>query len=202
MSTYELLLFLHIAAATIWLGAGFTLMLLVLGAERAGDHGKAGGYHRDTGWLAPRLFIPAALSSLVLGILLVIDGSWDLDQLWIVIGLVGWLISFGLGFLYFKPEGERIGQLVAERGPADAEAAWRIRRLDATDRVQLLILFLVLAAMVLKPTGDDTGVLIGGAAILAAAIAIAVASASRGGHGAGQPAAGESPPAPGPPSAG
>ena len=35
-------------------------------------------------------------------------------------------ISFGLGFFYFRTEGERIGALVAEHGPANEEANWRV----------------------------------------------------------------------------
>ena len=116
MTRYELLLSLHVAAVIIWLGAGFLLAVLVFGAERAGDRVKEAGHHRDTGWLAPRLFIPSSLATLVLGILVVIDGPWSFGDLWIVIGLAGWAASFLLGFFYFRPEGERIGALVAQHG--------------------------------------------------------------------------------------
>ncbi len=167
MSGYELLVFLHVSSAIIWLGAGFLIGLLVFGAERAGDRAKEAGYHRDVGWLAPRLFIPASLATPVFGILLVIDGAWSFDQLWITIAMVGWAVSFVLGFFYFKPEGERIGTLVQERGPDDPEMLRRLQRLNVVDRVQLTILFLVVADMVVKPAGEDTGVLIGGGVILA-----------------------------------
>ena len=177
MTLYELLVFLHIAAVIVWLGAGFLIGVLVFGAERAGDRAKAAGHHRDVGWLAPRLFIPASLSTLVLGILLVVDGEWGFDQLWVNIGFVGWAVSFVLGFFYFRPEGERIGALVEQHGPSHPEAERRIRRLDAVDRLQLLILFLVVGDMVVKPTGDDTEVLIGGTAILLAGAAVAALSA-------------------------
>ena len=173
MSRYELLLLLHISASIIWLGAGFLLAVLVLGAEMAGDREKAAGYHRDVGWLAPRLFIPASLSVLVLGVLLVIDGPWSFDQLWITIALTGWAVSFLLGILYFAPEGERIGAIAADRGPNDPELSRRLRRLNVVDRVQLLILFLVVADMVLKPTGDDGGMLAVAAAILVAGVLLA-----------------------------
>ncbi len=179
MSTYELLTFLHIASAIIWLGAGFVITLLILGAEREGDEAREAGYHRDVPWLAPRLFIPASFATLIFGILLVIDGAWSFDQLWVTIGLVGWLVSWGMGFFYFRTEGERIGAMAAERGPADPEVRARIRRLNVLDRFQVLILFVVVADMVLKPTGDDTGVLIVGALVIGGAIAAAVASIGR-----------------------
>lgn len=179
MTYYELLTFLHISTSIIWLGAGFLFVVLVFGAERSGDQAKEAGHHQDVARLAPRLFIPASMSTLLLGILLVIEGSWNLDQLWIVIGLAGWTCAFVLGFFYFRPEGERIGALMAEHGPGQPEIERRIRRLNMIDRFQLSILFVVVAAMVIKPTGDDTGVLIAGAAILALGIAYAL-SAVRG----------------------
>jgi uncharacterized membrane protein len=179
VTRYELLVFLHLTAAIIWLGAGFLLGLLVLGAERAGDRMKEAGYHRDVGWLAPRLFIPASLSTVIFGVLVVIDGPWSFDQLWIMVGLVGWAISFVLGFFYFKPEGERIGALAAQHGPMHPEVDWRLHRLNIVDRLQLTILFLVVANMVIKPTGDDTGVIIVGIAIIAIAAGLSAMAVRR-----------------------
>lgn len=189
MTLYEVLLFLHLAAVIIWLGAGFLIAVLIFGAERAGDRAKEGSYHRDVGWLAPRLFIPASLASLLLGILLVVEGEWGFGQVWITIALAGWAVSFLLGILYFKPEGERIGALVEQYGPGYREVDQRLHRLNIVDRVQLTILFLMVADMVVKPTGEDGGLLIAGAAILALALALAAFSIRR---GPATPAAGES----------
>lgn len=181
MSLYELLLFLHVTAATIWLGAGFLLAVLVFGAILAGDRAREGGYHRDVGWLAPRLFIPASLATLVLGLLLVAEGTgWSLDQLWLVIALCGWLLSFSLGFFYFKPEGERIGALIEQHGPAYPEVESRLHRLNIVDRLQLVVLFLMVADMTIKPTGDEGAVLAVAAAILIAALVAGVAAVQRG----------------------
>lgn len=174
MTSYEFFLFLHVAAAIIWLGAGFLMTLLVWGAASAGDRVREAGYHRDVGWLAPRLFIPASLATLILGIVVAADGDWPFD-LWLVIAVVGWLISFLLGFFYFRPEGGRIAGLVEEHGPGNAEADWRVHRLNWVDRVQLTILFVVVADMAIKPTGDDGGVLVVGVGIIAAAILLAAA---------------------------
>ena len=183
MSRYDLLVFLHIAATIVWIGAGFLIALLVFGAERAGDRVKQAGHHRDVGWLAPRLFIPASMATLVFGILLVLDGPRSFGDPWILVGLTGWAVSFLLGFFYFKPEGERIGALVEQHGPDHPEVERRLHRLNIVDRIQLTILFLVVADMVIKPTGDDAGVLIAGAAILAAVAVLGAASIRRRGAG-------------------
>jgi len=51
-----------------------------------------------------------------------------------VIGPAGWAASFLLGFFYFRPEGERIGALVEQHGPAYPEVDRRIHRLNVVDR--------------------------------------------------------------------
>jgi len=180
MSRYELLIFLHIASAIIWVGAGFLFAVLVFGAERVGDRLRTMGYQRDVGWLAPRLFVPASLATMVFGVLLVIDGFWTFEYLWITIAMVGWFASFVMGFFYFKPEGERIGALAESQGPEAPEVNSRLHRLTVIDRLQLTVLFLVLADMVLKPTGDDSDLLIGGGGILAVALVLAALSIRRG----------------------
>jgi uncharacterized membrane protein len=179
VSLYDALLLLHIVAAIIWLGAGFVLTLLVLRAERAGDEESESRHHQDASALAPLLFIPASMATLVFGLLLVAEGSWSFEQLWVSLGLAGFLVSFGVGILYFKPEGERIDALVEEHGPEYGEVRSRIRRLNAVDRIEVTVLFLVVGDMVLKPTGDDIGILLAGAAILAGVAVLSFATAQR-----------------------
>ncbi len=189
MSWSEFLLLGHIAAAIIWLGAGFLMTLVIFGARGRGDRDAELAEQQSLEYLAPRLFIPASLSTFAFGLLLVIESDfWGFDQLWVTIGLVGWLVSFVLGFFYFRPEGERIGALVGERGPRDPEVDRRLFNVTVVDRVQVLILFTVVADMVLKPTGEDEGLLIVGGLLIAAAV-IAAALAIRGGAARSAPAA-------------
>jgi uncharacterized membrane protein len=176
VSRYEVLLFLHIAAATVWLGAAVTVQLLIFRAERAADQGAMQATGEGADWLATRLFIPASLSVLVLGVLLVVDGPWGFDELWILLGLAGYAASFLTGILYFQPEGERVTRGIAAHGPDDPDVRQRLRRLSAVSWLEIVILFLVLADMALKPTSDDLGTLVVGAAVLLAAAAVAARS--------------------------
>jgi len=179
VSRYEILVFLHIAAAIIWLGAGFVISVLVLEAERHGDRARMAGYHADVGTLAPKLFIPASLGTFVLGLLLVADGPWTIGALWIVIALAGWLVSFLLGILYFRPEGERITEIVAARGLDDPEFAARAHRLNIVDRVQVTILFLVVLDMVGKPGSGDGSLIAVMLVVLGVALALAALAVRR-----------------------
>ena len=166
MTLYELLLMLHVFAAIIWLGAGFVFTVLLALARNANDAEREASYHADIDRLATILFIPSSLATFIFGLLTAIEGNWDFGQAWIVIGLAGWLASFLIGVLYFKPESERITALSEQGEAAMTEVLSRSRRMTAVDHFELMVLFVVAAAMVLKPTGDDPGVLIALAAIL------------------------------------
>jgi uncharacterized membrane protein len=188
MSSYELWLLLHMTAVIIWLGAGTAIDLLWLRAERTRDPTEMAKMGELQEWLTLRLFIPAALASLLFGVVLVLDSPWSFSDLWITLGLVGFAGSFFTGLLYLKPQGERMGAIIAEHGPMSPEARRHGKKLLIVGRVQLLLLFLVVADMVLKPTSDDPWTVVVLAAILAAAI-VAGASVMRRPLGADMPAA-------------
>jgi uncharacterized membrane protein len=177
MSLYELVLLLHVVAVIVWLGAAVTLTLLILRAELAKDLKAKADINAWSEWLAVRLFIPASVATLIFGLWAMAEGPWGLDQLWVAIGLAGWLVSFLTGILYFKPEGERIDAMVAELGAEHADVQRRLDQMELVGRIELAVLFIVVADMVVKPTSDDTGVLITGAALLAAIAGLLLASA-------------------------
>jgi uncharacterized membrane protein len=179
MTSYELLLLFHLTAVILWLGANTVIDLLFLRAERMRDLQELGRMGQTQDWLTPRLFIPVSLATVITGALLVWDSAWSFGDLWIVIGLAAWLATFANGILFLKPNGERMKQIVAERGPASPEAQRIAARLSVVARVQLLALYLVVADMVLKPTTDDPWTLVVLAAILAVAVAAAAVSLRR-----------------------
>jgi uncharacterized membrane protein len=176
MTSYEFLFLLHIIAVIVWLGAGFTMDLLFLRAERTRNPAELGKTGELQEWLVPRVFIPSGLLTLVLGVLLAWDGPWSFGDLWILIGLAGWIASFGVGFLFIRPQVEKLKEIVAQYGPTSSEAHHQGRLLGVVSRVQLLALFLVVADMVLKPTSDDPWTLVVLAAILVGAAVVGAVS--------------------------
>jgi hypothetical protein len=115
----------------------------------------------------------------VFGVLLVFDGPWSFGDVWIVIGLAGWIAAWGVGFLVIRPQVEKMKEIVMQHGPTSPEAQRQARLMAVVSRVQLLSLFLVVADMVLKPTADDRWTLVVLAAILAVAAAVGALSLRR-----------------------
>jgi uncharacterized membrane protein len=174
MTYYEALLFLHVAAAAIWVGSAVLYDLMFFRARRAGDRVLAERLTAHTEWFAKRLFIPTSLAVLALGILLTIEGPWGFGDLWIVLGLTGYAITFVVGVGGIEPEAKRIHAAVERGGSDSPEVAWRARRITALNYFDNVLLFLVVADMAMKPTGDDAAVLVVGTAIVAIAAALVV----------------------------
>ena len=172
MSFYELLLFGHIVAAIIWLGSGVLLDVLAFKAERAHDDEGLRRVASDSADLSLKLFLPSSLTVLVLGLLLVADGPWSFGDLWVVLGLAGYLATFLTGILVMKPGSEHVDEIVTRDGMT-TEARTAIRKLLAKGQVDSVVLYVVVAVMVLKPTGDDVGVLAVMAAVVVAGLVYA-----------------------------
>jgi uncharacterized membrane protein len=170
MSRYELYLFIHIAAAVVWVGGGLMTFILGARASRAGDEMKMKGLVDDMAVLSKKFFVPSSLIVVIAGVLMIVDGPWSFDQLWIVLGLVGYAATFATGLAVFEPTTRRISAAVERDGGFSAAAVAETRRLLILGRLDVLVLFLVIADMTFKPTGDDVGLLVAMAVILVAGI--------------------------------
>jgi uncharacterized membrane protein len=171
MTLYELLLLLHIVAAITWVGAATVFFMLELRTDLSGDIAREASHTDEADWLAPRLFIPASISTLVFGILAAVEGDWDFGSLWIIIGLAGFGVSFVTGIGYFEPEGKRLMAAIEQRGADDPEVRRRAANLKMVGRIELAVLYIVVASMVIKPTGEDGAVLFALVLVLSAAAA-------------------------------
>jgi uncharacterized membrane protein len=168
MTSYELTLYLHIASAIIWLGAGF---LTIVGQERAyrsGDTAQILRAFQDESWLAPRLFIPAALSTLALGVLLVILGEWGFTTPWILVGLAGFATTFVTGIAFLKPVGARIAGALSRDATLDPLVTSRLRRRLLVGRVDMAVLFTVVFDMAVKPSGNELVLVLAASVVLLA----------------------------------
>ena len=189
MSRQEIYLFVHIAAAVIWVGGGSLLSLMGHRAITSGDRDRTRVVVQEAAFLGQRLFIPASLVVLVMGILLVADGPWEMD-LWVVLGLIGFAATAFTGAAILGPRAERIAHMIeAAGGDYTDEADVESRKLLTLARIDVVVLFLVIADMALKPSGDDVGLLAAMAIVLAGGIALAITQYRALGAGSDTPAA-------------
>jgi uncharacterized membrane protein len=165
MSRYELYLLIHILGAIVWVGAHASLQYLALRAERVGDDDALKRVLDDGDALA-KIIIPASLAVVIAGVLMVLDGPWSFSMLWIDLGLAGFAATFLTGMLLLEPAGKRLSARVEAEGGFTAPVAAQAKRLLAVARVDALVIVLVVAVMVAKPTGDDVAFLLALAAIL------------------------------------
>lgn len=163
MDWYSLVKFLHVIAAVIWVGGGFALMLLAVRADRAGDTGGMLQAMRSVGELGNRLFAPASLVTLALG--LVMCWFWvGFGDLWIMIGLAGYVTTFLIGTLVFKPTADRMAAIIARDGVTPA-ALHQGRRILKVARFDYAMMLIIVADMVLKPMPSDLPILLAMAAV-------------------------------------
>jgi uncharacterized membrane protein len=172
LSLYEFLLFAHIAGAVIWVGGGTMIQFFAFRALRSDDTDRIANLASDIEWVGSRILVPTSLLTFLLGVGLV----WESDAIgfgddWIVIGLVLFAVTFLAGAGFFGPESGRIAKLVALHGAGSPAAQARIRRILILSRIDLVVLFLIIFEMSVKPSFSDGWTL---TLALVAAVALAL----------------------------
>src|ERR1051326_1361994 len=66
----------HVLAAIVWLGGGATITLLAWKAQRADDNGQLLQIGKQAEWLRTRVFVPASITVLAMGFVLIHKGGW------------------------------------------------------------------------------------------------------------------------------
>lgn len=178
MSYYEVLLFLHILAAAIWFGGGFILLVLGARLSRIRDNDGLESLFRQANFISTGVFIPSGLAVFFLGVLMVIEGEWTFGMLWIVLGLVGYAITFVTGLGLLMPQAKRIAAAIERDGGMTDESAADTAKLFRHMRIDYAVIGVVIADMALKPTAEDIAVLV----LFAAIIGVVAASTLLGGR--------------------
>ena len=142
---------LHVAVAVFWVGGGLLLTVLGLRAERAEDPNEIATLARQAAFAGEKLFAPAGLVVLGLGIAMMVNTDWGWGKFWVVAGLVGYGLTFVTGIAVLSPLAKKIDALMADKGPAAPETQAAIQRILVVARFDVAVLLLVVADMVTKP---------------------------------------------------
>ena len=153
MRLYDVLKTVHVLAVVIWVGGGFTQNVIGTRAVRSGDGRRMAAFGRDAAWMGTAVYMPASIIVLVFGVWATIDGNWSFGDWWISAGFLGIIVTAITGAAVLGPEAKRLGALVEQRGPEDAEVKRRVNRLVAIARIDLVVLVAVIAIMVIGSSG-------------------------------------------------
>ena len=153
MSSYELLLFVHVLAAVVWVGGALSLQVLAIRAERSADGGRVANFATEAEWVGSRVFLPSSIVLLLAGIGLTLEGDWGFTTPWVLLGLIAYGLSALTGSLFLGPESGRIGKMIADVGPQDPDVLARIKRIFLVSRIELVVLLFIVFDMTVKPGG-------------------------------------------------
>ena len=152
MDLYEFLKTIHVIGAAAWVGGGAISLFQAARIRGSGDPARMIDFLDEAEWLGKRYFGPIAGVTALMGVLMVIDlGAEYFKELWIIIGIAGFLVSSFIGARYLTPESGRLRELVTQKGLDDPETKSRIERITMVTRVDTVILVLIVADMVIKP---------------------------------------------------
>jgi uncharacterized membrane protein len=147
----NILKFLHVLFAITWVGGGVMFHFLMSRAKKAGPE-TMGHFNELAEWTSNHVFMPSSFLTLGFGIATVAAGDYDWAAPWISIGFTGFLLSAIIGMAVLGPTSKKMKALVAERGPNDPVVTHLTRRLGLFGRIDTLVLIIVVAAMVIKPS--------------------------------------------------
>ena len=148
---YDFLLTVHVLAAVIWVGGGVVMHIMGRRALASGDGMRIHDTSKEINTIAGRLYAAASVILLIAGIFLVHEAGYEFSQLWIILALAGWILSFLVGVGYYGPQDKKLQALVAEKGPTDPGVAANVRAALTVNSVELVILVLIVVDMTVKP---------------------------------------------------
>jgi len=147
---YQLLLYVHIISAVIWVGGAFAIQALAVLVSRSDDPMELPRLARNLELIGSRVFAPAAILLFVAGLFLTVQ-KWAFGQTWIAVSVSLWIVSAVMGAAYLGPRAKRVAALFEAEGPTSMAARELVRRLFVVSRLELVSFAVIIGLMVFKP---------------------------------------------------
>jgi uncharacterized membrane protein len=147
---YQVLVFIHIVSAVIWVGGAFFAQLLALRAQGASDPTVLPTISRYFEYLGMRVFMPASIVLFIAGAIMVAQ-AYSFGDLWVSVSMGLWLLSVIAGALYIGPRTKKIAELFEAEGPSSTAARALLGKVFLVSRLELVSFAIILVMMVFKP---------------------------------------------------
>jgi uncharacterized membrane protein len=147
---YQLVLYLHVISAVIWVGGAFAIQALAIVVSRSNDPLELPRLGSNLEFIGSRLFAPAAVLLFATGVVMTIQ-KWTLGQTWIAVSVALWVLSAVLGAAYLAPGARRVAALFEAEGPSSVAARHLIGQMFVVSRLELVSFAVIIGLMVFKP---------------------------------------------------
>ena len=147
---YQLLLFVHIVCAVIWVGGAFYAQLLAIRVSRSPDLSELPHLARHVDFIGTRVIGPAAILLFVAGVGMTLQ-AWSFGQTWIAVSVALWVLSVVMGAVYLGPRVKRAAELFEAEGPTSVSGRALLDRLFLVSRLELISFVVIIALMTFKP---------------------------------------------------
>jgi uncharacterized membrane protein len=150
MGLYNAFKFLHVISVITWVGGGVMMQALAMRA-RAASSTRLVDFAQDAAWTGNHVFMPASFATLIFGLATAFAKPfhWGFHPMWVKLGLLGWLLTAVNGAANL---GRISKKLAAQTAAGDGGVQATARRLLMMMNIDLVIVLLVVADMVFKPT--------------------------------------------------
>jgi uncharacterized membrane protein len=151
-SLYLWLKFIHIVAAAVWIGGIFALTVINARLAGAGEPAARAAMGQQSEAFGRTVIGPAMAVVLLAGLWMAGQFGIPFNSLWIVWGLVGFVIFIALGVVALGRTGAELGALARTAGANDPRVAALQQRIAVLSWINIFVLITVVWAMVIKPT--------------------------------------------------
>jgi uncharacterized membrane protein len=146
----DFLLLGHITFAMIWIGSQIGMHVLATRIRKAGPD-RLMDYIGDVEWLGNRLQAPAALLVVIFGVLLVLEDGFSFGSLWIILGLLGFIVVMGIASGYLVPQTRQIRELATAHGVEAPDVQAKIKSVLRVSSLESVLMIAIVLDMVAKP---------------------------------------------------
>ena len=148
---YELVKYVHILCAIIWVGGAAYSQLLGVLVSRSTDPNDLPKLARNFAQIGTMVFLPASIILFLAGLFMTVN-RWAFQQTWISIAIALWLVSVFSGAVYVGPRLAKMAGAFDTEGPTSGTALGLLRKIILVSRAELVMLFVIVGLMVWKPT--------------------------------------------------
>ncbi|MGI9120051.1 MAG: DUF2269 family protein [Acidimicrobiales bacterium] len=150
VDVYNVLKFLHIMAAVVWVGGAILLQAMAQFALKSNLSGRAAEFAGEVEVIGKRFFTPLSVVVLVLGIGLVQQGDWGFGKPWVILGMLGIVATIATGAGYLGPQMGKLAKVIEAEGADAPSVRTKMKTILNVARIDIVVLVVIIFVMVTK----------------------------------------------------